>query len=207
MSAPGAARGHWQAAHAARSDTEQSWHDEAAEPGLSLIARHGPGRQGAVIDIGAGASRLVDRLLSRGYRALTLLDISETALALTRDRLGPAAAGVEFIAADITDWTPPRRWDLWHDRAVMHFLTDAAGLAAYRRALLAGTGPGSVAVIGTFAPDGPARCSGLPVRRWSPGALADFLAPEFRPVAACRHLHRTPAGGEQAFQFSVLARL
>lgn len=198
---------HWDAAYADRPEDRLSWYQEAPEPSLELIERHGPGAGASVIDIGAGAARLADALLARGYGDITLLDLSETALAATRDRLGSASGRLHYLAADITRWTPGRRWDIWHDRAVMHFLVDAADQQAYRRTLLAATAPGAVAVIGTFAPDGPERCSGLPVRRWSAAELARFLGPEMALLDSRRHLHETPGGVAQQFDFAVLRRL
>lgn len=197
---------HWDAAYSGKPDDRLSWYQDAPQPSLDLIERHGPGPAASVIDIGAGAAHLADALLARGYGDITLLDISEAALAATRDRLGSGGGRIRYLAADITRWQPARRWDIWHDRAVMHFLVDAADQHAYRRAFLDGTAAGALAVIGTFAPDGPERCSGLPVRRWSAEELAGFLGPEVTLLESRRHLHETPGGVAQQFDFAVLRR-
>jgi SAM-dependent methyltransferase len=164
-----------------------------------------------IIDIGGGASRLVDHLLPRGYRRLSVLDLSEAALEASRARLGTLADGVTWIAADVTDWQPePASLALWHDRAAFHFLTDPDRRAAYVDRMARALRPGGHAILMTFAEDGPERCSGLPVQRYSPAALAAEIArhaPDaFTPVLSERHVHRTPKGAEQAFQVSVLRR-
>ena len=197
---------HWNRVYRSSEEDEVSWFQVEPQPSLELIDRYGQGKQASVIDVGGGASRLTDALLAFGYRDLTILDISEEALAVTRERLGSSATRIEFLAADVTTWCPLRRWDIWHDRAVMHFLVSETDQAAYRKALVAATAPGSVAVIGTFAPDGPERCSGLPVRRWSAEGLSDFFAPEFSLLDRRRHVHETPSGTSQSFEFAVLCR-
>jgi SAM-dependent methyltransferase len=201
---------HWDGVHGARRDSEHSWFED--EPALSLelvLAHAGPAEP--VIDIGAGTSRLADRLLARGYADITLLDLSAAAMAATRARLGPEAAGrVAWIVADVADWAPPRAWRLWHDRAAFHFLTAPEDRRAYVAAMAAGVAPGGTAVLMTFAEDGPERCSGLAVQRWSPEALAaeiEALAPgAFAPMGARRWAHRTPKGAEQRFQATILRR-
>jgi SAM-dependent methyltransferase len=200
-------RAHWDAVYESREEEAVSWFQAVPQPSLDLIERHGGGNAASVIDIGGGASRLADALLASGYRDLSILDISESALARTRKRLASLADRVGFIVADVTTWKPARHWDVWHDRAVMHFLVSESGQAAYRRAMLAATVPGSVAIIGTFAPDGPERCSGLPVRRWSADDLSDFFAPEFSLLDTRRHRHETPGGVTQSFEFAVLRRV
>lgn len=201
---------HWNAVYRTRNDTEVSWFDpDASESFATVAGLIAPGDP--VIDIGAGASRLVDRLLAEGYGPVDVLDVSEAALAVQKQRLGPRAEGVGWIAADITEWAPHGTWALWHDRAVFHFLTDAGDRAAYVRTLARALHPGGHAVISTFADNGPEKCSGLPVVRYAPEDLArtlDSLALGlFAPVSAARHVHRTPSGGEQRFQTSVFRRL
>lgn len=201
-------RAHWNHVYAQKADDSLSWFE--AEPGLSaaLIAAHV--RPCAAVDVGAGASRLADHLLGAGFSPVTLLDISPEGLAVTRARLGTRATEVDWEVGDVTDWVPPRRYGLWHDRAVFHFLTDPADRAAYARVLDAATAPGAVAIIATFAEDGPETCSGLPVRRYAPEALAGELEAHlpgvFTPVESRRHLHVTPAGRQQRFQFSVFRK-
>jgi trans-aconitate methyltransferase len=160
-----------------------------------------------VIDIGGGASRLADALLELGYSHITVLDIAAAALEKSQARLGPKAAQIAWLVADITQWQPPQTYALWHDRAVFHFLTEAADRAVYKRALLAGTQAGSHVVIASFAPDGPERCSGLPVRRYSPQSLQAELGADFRLENSRQDEHRTPGGNIQRFQFSRFIRL
>ena len=200
---------HWDAAYEGRAEEALTWFQERPEPSLSLIVEHAaPGA--AVLDVGGGASRLPDALLQAGYADVTVLDLSEVALSAARARLGAGADAVQWICADVTQWVPERAYDLWHDRAVFHFLTQEAGRAAYVRALLEALKPGGVAIISTFAPDGPEKCSGLPVRRYSPRTLAETLealAPgAFRPIGAEAHAHETPAGRSQSFQVSLFRR-
>ncbi|MEX5727046.1 SAM-dependent methyltransferase [Rhodovulum iodosum] len=198
---------HWDRVYGAREERALSWFQDRPEPSLSLIERHAPA--GDVLDVGAGAARLADALLARG-RTVALLDLSAVALAATRARLGALAGNATFITADVTRWQPPRRWAVWHDRAVFHFLTEPARRAGYTAALDAALAMGGVAVIATFAPEGPETCSGLPVCRYTPEALSaelDRLLPgQLALVEACALLHETPAGQVQAFQVSVFRR-
>jgi len=215
---------HWQGVYGSKAETQVSWFE--ANPALSLellaeagfaidipVAADGPRtRSTAIIDIGGGASRLVDALLQRGYRDLSVLDISAAALATARQRLvqdltlREAASRVRWIAADVTRWQPDRSYDLWHDRAALHFLTEPADQQAYRAALAAALRPCGIAIIGTFAPDGPERCSNLPVQRHDAESLADLLGPGFELLATRRHDHATPWGALQHFQFSTFRR-
>jgi SAM-dependent methyltransferase len=199
---------HWETVHSTRGETEVSWFQTSPEPSLRLIEQAGIGPSASVIDIGGGASRLVDTLLDRGLRSITVLDLSAAALARSRARLGARAAQVTWIVADATEWSPPAAgYDLWHDRAAFHFLTDASQRAAYVERLRAALRPGGHAIIATFALDGPERCSGLPVVRYDGDGLARELGPGFERLATVADLHRTPAGGEQRFQFSLFRRL
>lgn len=159
-----------------------------------------------MIDIGGGTSRLAAALLARGLRDVTVLDLSQAALDAARARLGTGGDGVTWIAADVTRWTPTRRYDLWHDRAAFHFLVDPADRAAYLVRLDRALVPGGHALIATFALDGPERCSGLPVVRYSPETLAQVLGPRFTPVARRLHDHLTPRGALQKFQFSLFRK-
>ncbi len=198
---------HWQNVYITKDEDSVSWFQERPETSLALITRGGLPTDARIIDVGAGASRLVDALLAAGYANLTVLDIAPAALDQARARLGHRADGVQWVAADITAWMPPAPFDVWHDRAVFHFLTEAADRAAYRAALEAGVRPGGRAIIGTFAPDGPEKCSGLPVVRYSPEGLAAELGAGFRLIDSLTEAHHTPAGAVQHFQFSVFARL
>ena len=200
---------HWDDVYGSHAEEEVSWFTERPEPSLSLI-REFASAPVPVADIGGGASRLADALLAEGYRDITVLDLSARAIAMAQARLGPRAGDVHWIAADVTRWQPPRPYRIWHDRAAFHFLTTATDRAAYVRIMRAALEPGGHAIISTFADDGPERCSGLPVARYAPGALADELerhAPgAFEPVRAQRHEHATPGGAIQRFQVSVFRR-
>ncbi|MFN3077057.1 MAG: class I SAM-dependent methyltransferase [Alphaproteobacteria bacterium] len=196
---------HWGAVYTSKDETAVSWFQENPETSLRLI--EGCSRPGAnVVDVGAGASRLIDHLVDRGYR-VTALDIARAALDKTRARLGHRASEVNWIAADVTGWCPPELFDVWHDRAVFHFLTDERDRLAYAGVLAAAVRTGGWAVIGTFAPDGPERCSDLPVCRYDARSLAGVFARDFTLVDELAEGHLTPSGKTQRFQFSVLRRL
>lgn len=197
---------HWERVHRARDPGSVSWYQPRPETSLRLIGRAGLAAGSRVLDVGAGASTLVDHLLDLGYRP-TVLDVSEAALERVRRRLGDRAGEVEWVRADVTRWRPPGpRWDLWHDRATFHFLIDESDRRAYRETLLAALRPGGHAVIATFGPDGPDRCSGLPVRRHSADDLGAFLAPDFRLEEWTAEDHHTPSGTLQRFLFARLRR-
>ncbi|MDE2265578.1 MAG: class I SAM-dependent methyltransferase [Alphaproteobacteria bacterium] len=198
---------HWDEIYHLKSETEVSWFQEAPEQSLALISRAALQGEASVIDIGGGASRLADVLLRSGYGDLAVLDVSEAALARTKTRLGTNADRVRWIAADITKWRPDRKWQIWHDRAVFHFLTDTTRQDAYISALSHATEPGATAIIATFALNGPERCSGFPVQRYSSETLATRLGPRFRLVDQHLESHITPNGAVQQFQYAVLLRI
>jgi hypothetical protein len=160
-----------------------------------------------VVDIGGGASPLVDELLARGHRRLCVLDVSGGGLRIAQERLGEAAARVEWVIADVLDWRPARRFDVWHDRAAFHFLTDPADRVRYRAALAAATAPDAVAVLATFAPQGPTMCSGLPVARWDAQSLAAELGPQWALVSHAQVPHTTPSGAVQPFTWTAFRRV
>ncbi|WP_417205070.1 class I SAM-dependent methyltransferase [Antarctobacter sp.] len=195
-------RAHWNAAYCAGDRV--SWFEAAPEASLRMIARAGlvPGR---AIDVGGGTSALAGRLRGMGWE-VTVLDISTTALDLAQERLGAGASQIAWVAGDITRWRAAVPFDLWHDRAVFHFLTTPEDRLAYANGLRAGLRPGGAAVIATFAEDGPERCSGLPVRRYAPEDLLSALGAGLRLEASERFVHVTPGGGEQRFQISLLRR-
>ncbi len=197
---------HWDEVWSARAEDAVSWFQPDPRLSLDLIARAGLGPGASAIDVGGGASRLVDALLERGWSDLAVLDLSAAALERSRARLGAAAGRVRWIEADVAAWRPDRRWALWHDRAVFHFLTEAADRAAYADALRAATAPGAAVIVATFAPDGPERCSGLPVVRYAPEALLAALGPGLELVEAANEDHVTPGGKTQRFQFCRFRR-
>lgn len=196
---------HWDQTYEAKGD-HVSWFQESPGRSFEMIRAAAPARNTGIIDVGAGASRLVDALVAEGYFDLTLLDISKVALSRTRARLGTSARGINFIAADITRWAPTRSWDLWHDRAVFHFLTTPSAQKAYVRALGQGTKPGAIIILATFALSGPETCSGLPVQRYSPETLAARLGPDFVLETASEETHQTPFGTTQDFTYAGFRR-
>jgi 2-polyprenyl-3-methyl-5-hydroxy-6-metoxy-1,4-benzoquinol methylase len=198
-------RSHWDGVYSAKRETEVSWFQQHPGRSLELIRRGGLSAGARVIDVGGGASRLVDALVEDGL-AVTVLDVSATALDQAQARLGERAASVEWLVADVTRWRPSRPFALWHDRAVFHFLTDPADRAAYRTCLESALEPGGQVVIGTFALDGPDRCSGLPVVRYGAAELAAELGERFTLIDAATEQHLTPAGKSQSFQFCRLVR-
>jgi len=202
----GGSRSHWEDVYTAKRDTAVSWYQPHSVRSLEFIERASPDRRASVIDVGGGASTLVDDLIGRGFTDLSVLDIAEAPLERSKARLGKAAAEVTWIVGDITDWTPPRTWDIWHDRAVFHFLTERAHQDAYIAALTAATRPGATAIFATFALDGPETCSGLPVQRYSPETLARRLGPAFSLTGQASETHKTPSGSEQRFSYAVLRR-
>lgn len=197
---------HWNAAYLAKGETGVSWFEATPEVSVALIEKFGNGPETALIDIGGGASRLVDALLARGWASLSVLDISQAAIDAAKARLGEAAQQVDWIVDDVTRWTPNRRYDIWHDRAAFHFLTLPEERAAYAERLRAAVKPGGHAIIATFAMDGPERCSGLPVVRYDPQQLAAAIGAPFRLVHSQHQIHTTPWGSTQAFQYTVLRR-
>ena len=200
-------KAHWERVWAEKDETTTSWYQEYPAVSLGLIARAGIGPGDAVIDVGGGASRLVDYLLDAGYADVTVLDVSAAGLARARRRLGGRAATVRWIECDVTAFRPARRYRLWHDRAVFHFLRDAPDRARYVEALDRALAPDGQAVIATFGPDGPLKCSGLDTVRYSARELAAELGAHWALLEEQAELHRTPAGGEQRFGYCRFARV
>ncbi len=193
----------WKSAYGEKSEQERSWTQLVPSDSLGIIDSLNLPKDSAIIDVGGGASYLVDNLVQRGFSDITLLDISPEALEESRGRNGDL---LTYIATDITAWTPTRPFTLWHDRAVFHFLTQSDQQDKYIGALAAATHSGSYAVIATFAPDGPEMCSGLPVHRWSSEDLAQRFESHFEFVRSERHEHTTPWGSNQPFTFVLLRR-
>jgi len=202
----GSGRAHWDSVHASRAPDQVSWYQARPETSLGLIARTGKGAQASIVDVGGGASRLVDLLLDAGYQRLTVLDLSSVALEQARARLGGRAALVTWAIEDVTTWTPVGPFDIWHDRAVFHFLLSPEHRRGYLSAMSAALRQEGQAILGTFAADGPERCSGLPVARYEPESLAAELGPWLRLVESLHEEHLTPAGKVQRFQFSRFVR-
>ena len=197
---------HWQRAYEATTDQEVSWHQESPEPSLTLVTAATASLASPIIDIGGGTSHLFDHLVRGGYSRVSVLDVSPSALAKAKARLGARAAEVHWITADITTWTPTELYEVWHDRATFHFMVTEADRSAYLARLRQALAPGGHVVIATFALDGPQKCSGLPVMRYDAESLAPMLGHDFMLVSSMPHLHRTPWGTVQSFQFSVFRR-
>ena len=203
----GSARDHWDAIWGQADPDQVSWFEPRPEVSLRLIEEAGVASRDAIIDVGAGASLLTRQLLDAGYEDLTVLDISSRGLAASRDRLGSAAGDVVWIQADLLRFEPAREWDLWHDRAVFHFLIEAADREAYCEALRRALAADGQVILATFGPEGPTRCSGLDVRRYSEDMLADEMGPGFILTDSCREVHRTPGGAVQQFLYARFRRV
>jgi SAM-dependent methyltransferase len=200
-------RTHWENVYTAKAENEVSWFQESPAVSLELIHATGMPKNAAIVDIGGGASRLVDALLQEGYRAVTVLDLSKHALAIATARLGDHASSVRWIVADVIAWEPAATFDVWHDRAAFHFLTEPKDRNAYIARVLKALRVNGQLIIGTFALDGPERCSGLPVQRYDAASLGDTLGRSFELLETRPHEHLTPAGRVQRFQFSRFRRI
>jgi trans-aconitate methyltransferase len=179
-----------------------SWYQRSPQLSLQMIAATGVAADGAIIDVGGGASTLVDKLLESGYSDVTVLDIASAALERSRARLGDAAKNVMWIEADILHFKPNRSFRLWHDRAVFHFLTEKSQQRHYADLLQKAIEPGGHLILATFGPDGPERCSGLPVQRYSTEELSRLLEPVFELQAQDLEEHKTPRGSVQQFLYT-----
>ena len=195
---------HWESVYRTKQPDQVSWFQQEPALSLDMIGRATTDETARIIDVGGGASLLVDALLRTGYADITVLDVSAAALAHARRRLGARAASVHWLDADVlTARLGDAAFDVWHDRAVFHFLTSTADRAAYVAQLRATLRPGGHAVIATFADDGPARCSGLEVARYSPETLGAALGADFEPLATAREQHVPPAGASQSFVYGL----
>jgi SAM-dependent methyltransferase len=198
---------HWERVYANKSSLEVSWYQDEPRQSLELIHRSGIGKDAPLIDVGGGASLLIDWLLADGYRQLAVLDISGAALAVVRQRLGERAADIEWHEADVTQFSAPHPFSLWHDRAVFHFLTAAEDRRRYVEVLNRTLVSGGHVVIAAFAPGGPTRCSGLEIVQYDAAKLMAELGPDFRLEEQQTETHLTPAGKEQLFWFFRLRKL
>lgn len=195
---------HWEQVYRTKGPDQVSWFQAEARLSRQLIVSAVADPMAPIIDIGAGASTLVDGLLDAGYRDLTVVDFSPAALELARTRLGRLASAVQWITADALDVSLSQHaFDVWHDRAVFHFLTAPADRARYVMQVRHAVRPGGIVIVATFAEDGPCRCSGLDVARYAPAALHAEFGSEFALVESHRELHTTPSGATQAFTYCV----
>lgn len=192
---------HWQAAYHAEGPLEVSWYQTKPETSLALIAATGCPRDAGIIDVGGGASTLADHLLDAGFSKLAVLDLSGAALEFARARLGERANAVQWFEADVRTFAPPHCYGLWHDRAVFHFLTEAADRQQYVATLLRTLRPGGHVLIATFAPDGPLKCSGLEVVRYDEASIAAELGPSFVARGSRKETHTTPWQTQQQFLY------
>ena len=197
---------HWDNVYSTRGETGVSWYQSAPRLSLDLIRSVAPAGGGRIIDVGGGASVLVDWLLDVPFEKIAVLDVSETALSTARSRLGERAASVDWIAADITEAQSLGTFDVWHDRAVFHFLTDAADRRRYVELARRTVRPAGHLVIASFADDGPRRCSDLDVCHYNAGSMASELGEGFSLVKQARETHTTPSGCSQAFFYGVFRR-
>ena len=196
-------KSHWDNVYATRAATAVSWYEARPVESLALVSQAAVSPDDPIIDVGAGASTLVDELLGSGFRDLTVLEVSAQALGRLRERLGQRAASLQFLECDVTEFRPTRAYALWHDRAVFHFLA-AADRRKYADTLRAALRPNGHAVIATFGPSGPERCSGLPTTRYDAAALARELGGALQLVESRLVLHHTPRGAAQQFLYCLL---
>ena len=196
------AKTHWEKVYTTKEPERLSWYRAHLETSLALIERAAHSRSACIIDIGAGESTLVDDLLAKGYENITVLDVSQTAIDVTRKRLGSLAEQVNWIIADITEaQLEPCAYDVWHDRAVFHFLASIEQRAAYVRKVRKAVKPGGHVIVSTFGREGPAKCSGLEVMRYDAESLHNEFGVRFRLVESSKELHKTPFGATQQFLY------
>ena len=196
------AKTHWDKVYTNREPEAMSWYRAHLETSLGLVERASGSRSASIIDIGGGESTLVDDLLARGYESIAVLDVSQTALDVTKRRLGKLAEQVEWIVADVTEvQLQPFSYDVWHDRAVFHFLTAMEQRIAYVRNVARSVKRGGHVIVSTFGPEGPAKCSGLEVMRYDAESLHNEFGTRFRLVESLKELHRTPSDTTQQFLY------
>lgn len=193
---------HWEKVYSTKAPNEVSWYQPHLETSLALISRAAGANSASIIDVGGGESTLVDDLLARGYQTITILDISQTAIDVTKERLKELADRVQWIVGDVTRLKLARgAYDVWHDRAVFHFLTGTEERQAYVHQVAHAVRPGGHVIVSTFGPEGPTRCSGLEVARYDADGLHEQFGARFRPLDSTKELHQTPFGTTQQFLY------
>jgi len=200
-------REHWEAVYESKRPDEVSWYQEDAALSVRLIESTESGPGARILDVGGGASVLVDRLIEAGFSDVGVMDLSSAALHASQGRLGEASAQVEWIEGDVLAYRAPRPWTIWHDRAVFHFLVDPLDRTRYRESLYRSVPPGGHVIVATFGPDGPRRCSGLDTLRYSADGIARELGDGVRLIETCTEDHRTPSGVEQQFVYARFVRV
>ena len=196
-------KAHWDTLYRTTEPNENSWYQEIPRRSLDFIGIARIPKDAAILDVGGGDSTLVDHLLMADFSDLTVLDVAPQALARAQTRLGEASRKVQWIASDVLEFRPARRFALWHDRAVFHFLVDDAARVRYRSVLEQALGHDGHVILATFGPEGPQQCSGLVVQRYSPEALSEFLGPAFVLVRQAVENHTTPRGATQQFAYGL----
>lgn len=195
-------KAHWENVYQTKAVDDVSWYRPHLEVSLRLIANAAPDLGSAIIDVGGGEATLVDDLVARGYSDVTVLDISQAAIEVAKARLGASGAAAHWITGDITAVAlEPARYDVWHDRAVFHFLTTAEDRAAYVRQVASAVRPGGHVIVATFGPEGPQKCSGLDVLRYDAEHLHGEFGPKFRLLDSVTEVHETPWGTPQQFMY------
>jgi 2-polyprenyl-3-methyl-5-hydroxy-6-metoxy-1,4-benzoquinol methylase len=205
MTADAGTAEYWDHRYDSIGATKVSWYQAHPAPSVRLIAGLGLDRKAPIVDVGGGASTLVDALIRDGFSDTTVVDISQRALEEAAARV-PDSGGVTWVRSDVRDWRPTRSFALWHDRAAYHFLIDPSDQEQYWDTVREQVAPGSYVIVATFAEDGPQMCSGLPVRRYSHDELQAAMGSGFTVVASERESHLTPTGGEQPFNWLVATR-
>ncbi len=198
---------HWDAIYSTKTPEEVSWTEAAPQTSLAAIRALNLPKTAAIIDIGGGDSRLVDCLLDEGYTSITVLDISGKAHERAKARLGDRAAKVTWIVADVREFNPTDSYDLWHDRAAFHFLTEDPDVAAYAKMASRSLNPGGALIIGTFSIKGPKKCSGLDIKQYSEALMSSVFSPYFKRIECKAHEHHTPFGTLQHFIFCTFRKL
>jgi len=197
---------HWNEVWSKNREGKESWFQERPSLSLDLIQRHTANRSARILDVGGGSSLLAETLLADGFEHIGVLDIAASALERARNRMGNRDPSVEWIAGDVTAYEPSLPWDLWHDRAVFHFLVDADDQESYMRSVRRSLSPTGIVVISTFGPDGPEKCSGLNVKCHSPESLGEAFGSGFALLESHIEMHRTPNNTDQQFVYCVFRR-
>lgn len=199
-------RNHWDKIFGEKIDHQKSWFQSYPAISIRFIEELNLAKDAPIIDVGGGDSLLVDALIEKGYTDITVLDISEVAIANAQRRLGNKVHLVTWVISDILDFQPVRNYACWHDRAVFHFVTDHQSIGHYTTLMKRALKDGGALVIGTFAEDGPEKCSNLPVQRYSQKALTNLLQPSFTKIRCVNQVHQTPFNTLQSFTFCSFKR-